>query len=93
MAYSTTNQPRLMVPRVGNAQALWAYSSADAASLVQVSGYFTDGFDLGMKALDIIWVTDNDASPPLVTSHLVVTSNATTVDLTAGVSISGSNSD
>lgn len=82
---------------IGNAgPAIWTHESTDAGSVVQVSGYITDGGSRGMKVGDILLHTDNDATPPLTTSHGVVTVSATypgAVDLTAGVSLTGSNSD
>lgn len=80
----------------GGAPAIWTHHSADAASLVQVTGYITDGGDRGMKVGDVLLHTDDDATPNLITSHTVVTVSSTApgaVDLTAGVSLTGSNSD
>lgn len=94
--YATTNPPYMITQRLGGSGvALWVYSSVDAATLVQVSGYFTNGYSLGMRAQDIVFVIDNDASPMAVTCHVVQTSTASTglIDLTAGVAVSGSNSD
>ncbi len=95
--YTAANLHQIVSGGIGaGAPAIWTHHSADAASLVQVTGYITDGGDRGMKVNDIVLHTDDDASPPLVTSHLVVTVSSTApgaVDLTAGVSLSSSNSD
>jgi len=43
MAYATSNPPALIAQGIGGANRLWIYSSVDAATLVRVAGYFTDG--------------------------------------------------
>jgi len=77
MAYSTTNPPKLLVPSFtdGAQASIWTYASTDAASVVRVTNYFTDGDDLGMKVGDIVFVIDTDTN--LTTSHVVE-------DVTAG---------
>lgn len=91
MAYSTSNPPRLVSqPIAGNR--LWQYTSTDAGSVVDASGYFTDGYNLGMRAGDTVIVIDNDASPVAVTMHTVNVSG-TTIDLSDGVGIGSTNSD
>jgi hypothetical protein len=92
MAYSTSNPPQLVAQAIAGVR-VWIYSSTDADSLVQVSGYFTDGYKLGMRAGDIIDVIDNDASPITCTRHVVVSATSTAVDLDDGVSVSGADSD
>ena len=55
MAYSTDAPPALVSQRVGaNGLALWLYNSEDAATVVRVTGYITNGDDLGMKVGDIV---------------------------------------
>lgn len=93
MAYSTSNPPVLVAQGVGGYGRLWVYSSADADTLVQVSGYFTNGYALGMRAGDIIDVIDNDASPIAVVRHVVVSATSSAVDLDDGVAVSGADSD
>lgn len=95
--YVTTNPPRLQVCAF-NDQAKqsnkWLYSSDDNAAAVRVSGYFTDGVDLGMSVDDLVEVTDNDASPVTVTLHRIVTIVGSAIDLTDGDTIvTGTNSD
>ena len=59
MAYSTSNPPALVHQMVGkNGGSTWVYDSADAATLVRVSGYFTDGYELGLKVGDVIHQRD-----------------------------------
>lgn len=73
MAYSTANRPYLIVPAVaggfggtilasvpgssdcgGN---VWAYRSSDAPATVAGANYFTDGFKLGMRKGDILFMS------------------------------------
>lgn len=76
MAYSTSNPPKLLVPAFASSgPSLWSYDSTDAATAVDASGYVTNAKDLGIKAGDVVWVTDTDASPPVTTIHRVVAVN------------------
>ena len=98
MAGYDSSKLRLILPAGigGQGPAIWSHESTDAGATVQVTGYITDGGSRGMKVGDIVLHTDNDATPPLVTSHGVVTVSSTypgAVDLGAGVSLTGSNSD
>ena len=58
MAYSTSNPPALMVPRVGGGLAIWAYSSADAIAAVDATDYFSNASDLGMATGDVVYILD-----------------------------------
>lgn len=93
MAYATSNPPRLVAQPIAGLR-LWQYESADAVTLVRVAGYFTDGWNLGMRAGDLVAVLDNDASP-ITGSWCWVTSatEAAGVDLSDGVTITGTDSD
>lgn len=83
--YSTSNPPALVSQAIAGPRQ-WVYSSVDAGTVVDGSGYFTNGYDLGMRAGDSVRVIDNDASPVAVTSH-TVNVTGTTIDLSDGVSI------
>jgi|SRR4051812_4185675 hypothetical protein len=98
--YLTSAPPVLLVPSFDNASpcmSIWTYSSTDNAATVDASGYITNGGALGMKVGDIVISYDNDATPPLASTHTVVTVSSTypgAVDLSNGVTIGGgSNSD
>lgn len=98
MAYSTSNPPRLVLPSFTNVSGeigTWDYSSTDAATSVDASGYITNARALGMKAGDLVRVTDTDASPVIVTLHRVVAINTDgSADLTDGTShVVGTNTD
>ena len=62
MAYATTNPPQLLVPRVGNGIALWAYNSTDVHTDVDAADYFSNGDALGMKVGDHVIVGKTSAT-------------------------------
>lgn len=94
MAYSTDNPPVILAQSVRGEKKIWAYQSTDAATAVRVSGYITNGFDLGMRAGDTVFVTDTDASP-IATQVMIVTSatRANGVDLSDGTAIVATDTD
>jgi hypothetical protein len=71
MSYSTSNPPYLVIGTVGSLGGqVWAYSSDDASTDVDLSGYITNGGALGMRKGDIVLVTDANASAgSIVTVH------------------------
>ncbi len=97
MSYSTSNPPFCASQGIGGGRKLWIYTSTDAVTSVRVSGYFTNGYSLGMRAGDVVAVLDNDASP-LTGAWCIVSASSKsgsteTVDLSDGVTITGTNSD
>lgn len=70
MTYATTNPPKLLVPRIGDGNALWAYTSEDVHTDVDAAGYFTNGEALGMKVNDFVMVGKTTATIG-ATLHLV----------------------
>lgn len=94
MAYSTSNPPALISQKVGaTGGSMWFYQSADALAAVRVSGYFTNGYALGMRAGDIVFVVDTDDYSGGVA--IVNAANATTgvVDLNDGTAIAATDTD
>tara|TARA_R110000850_G_scaffold269167_2_gene401014 strand:- start:10266 stop:10559 length:294 start_codon:yes stop_codon:yes gene_type:complete len=97
MAYSTANPPNLlaqvMARGVNNEGRLWVYTHIDAPALVRVSGYFTNGFDIGLRVNDTVIVTDSDATP-VTTSLMIVTSDTNgVIDLSDGTPITATDTD
>lgn len=87
MAYSTSNPPRLKTPSFTNTSgesSTWTYASTDAATDVDVPGYFTNAKQLGIKAGDLIEVTDTDASPVIVTLHRAISYSGNTLTISTG---------
>lgn len=92
MTYATTNPPRLVSQPIAGLR-IWQYTSDDAVATVRVSGYFTNGYDLGMRAGDLVAVLDNDASPITGSWCWVTSATSSAVDLSDGVTITGTDSD
>ena len=87
MAYSTSTPPSCMVPRVGGGCAWWHYNSADAATVVRVTGYITDGDDLGMKVGDIVIQSDLAAAAVAYIYTVVSVASGGAADLSDGTAI------
>jgi len=88
MAYSTSNPPALVSQLLGKAGgSVWIYDSADAATVVRVTGYITNGYDLGMKIGDI--VDQIDSAGATVAHRYVVKSVAVdgAADLSDGTAV------
>ena len=60
MSYSTANPPRVKVAGVSGSPNWWEYASADAHADVDLSGYFSNGYALGMRDGDQILVIDTN---------------------------------
>jgi hypothetical protein len=88
MAYVTTNPPRIKVVGVSGAPNWWEYSSADAKATVDNSGYFTNGYALGMRDGDLVFVYDTGNK--IWSCHTVINTSGTTIDLADGTNIGSS---
>ena len=95
MAYATTNPPVLVVTGgMDGRNKVWFYRSVDAATLVCVFGYFTNGYDLGMRSGDLLIQVDTDASP--LSMQLMIVNAATAsggVDVSDGLAVTATDSD
>lgn len=86
MAYSTSSPPRLILEGgIGGTPSIWLYTSADAKATVDGSGYFTNGYDLGMRDGDLIFVYDT--ANKIWSAHTVLNTSSTTIDLANGTDI------
>lgn len=91
MAYSTSSPFVLIVPAPMGASVpqLWAYSSADAEGTVDDSDYVTNGYDLGMRVGDAVFVWDTTNSyfhikfVKTVTTNGAATLSAASLDITS----------
>jgi hypothetical protein len=80
MAYSTSNPPKLLVPSIGEAPALWGYRSTNTSTEILASGFFSNGHDLGMQVGDIVLNINSTSGIPYLTGvSSVTTSSAATV--------------
>lgn len=94
MAYSTSTPPRLILGSIGSTGCqMWDYRSTDAAATVDGDNYITNGGSLGMRVGDIVFVTDTDASPVIVTMHQVSATGDGTTDLNNLTTITQTDSD
>jgi len=94
MPYATSNPPVLVVPGgMDGRNKVWFYRSVDAATLVRVSGYITNGWDLGMRSGDLVAVVDTDASPITMQLMIVTSATASAVDLSDGVAVTATDTD
>jgi hypothetical protein len=104
MAYSTSSPPSLLAQGIGSsvgatatAGKLWFYQNTDAVTAVRVSGYFTNGYSLGMRKGDLLMYVKSDASP--LSMQLMICNEATksgateTVDFSDGTAITATDSD
>lgn len=77
MAYSTSTPPVCLPGTIGNfGQGLWVLQGTDASATVRVTGYISNGGDLGMKVGDLVIYYDTNLG---ITSTL----NVATVSATA----------
>ena len=86
MAYATSNPPALVHQLVGAAGgSTWVYNSTDAATVVRVTGYITDGQALGMAIGDIVHQRDITGAT-VAHDYVVISLHATdgSVDLSDG---------
>lgn len=94
MAYSASNPPALVSQMTGRTGgSVWMYDSADAATVVRVDGYISDGADLGMKVGDIVDQIDS-AGATVAHRYVVTAVNANgSVDLSNGTALTLTDSD
>ena len=93
MAYSQSNPPFLISQGIAGGCRFFVYKSTDAPAAVRVSGYFTNGWVLGMRKGDLVMVVDADATP--ITSQLMIVTEAsrTVVDVSDGLAITATDTD
>lgn len=81
MAYDTANPPALLAQRIGGGGQIWDYRSVDASAVVDGANYVTNGGDLGILISSTVYVTDTDATPPVMGIHQVSAVGNGTTDL------------
>lgn len=93
MAYSQSNPPFLISQGIAGGLRLWVYKSIDAPAVVRTSGYFTNGWVLGMRKGDLVIVVDTDAAP--ITSQFMIVTEAVRglVDLSDGLAVTPTDTD
>lgn len=92
MAYSKNNLA-LIAEGIGGFGSRFQYTSADPIATVNTSGYFSDGYNMGMRIGDSIEV--RDTATPTTSLCTVITSSATTfiADVSDGTAVAQTNTD
>jgi hypothetical protein len=76
---------------IAGAPNFWVYRTADTAATVDTSGYFTNGYDLGMRDGDLLFLYVTGTK--VWTTH-TITVSGTTVNVADGTTVgSGTNTD
>lgn len=79
-------------PKSGNAPAIFTYASADAQTVIRVSGYFNSVSTL-LKVGDIIFCYSATGGTPVMSTAYVVSNASGVVDITDGVTITATDTD
>lgn len=102
MSYSTSNPPGVAVsPLVGGTQSstqpsgpvvqrpgqTWLYVSTDTAATVAGAGYFTNGYDLGMRVGDTLYSTKSDTNATTIHRVTAVVEHGAATVSTTGTPI------
>jgi hypothetical protein len=85
MAYSTSNPPYVISQGLNGANKIWGYKSENPSQDVNDAGFFTDGYDRGMRVGDVVISTDTGSA--ITTMHAVNASSTSSVDLATMVSL------
>lgn len=93
MAYSTSNPPALISQGIGGFARLWFYKTTDAATLVRVSNYISNGWNLGLRKGDLLIAVDTDAAPISMQMMIVNESSPTVCDLSDGLAVTATDTD
>jgi hypothetical protein len=86
MAYATAGL-KCTVAGVGNAPAIWVYTSVDVHTDVDAADYFADGKARGMKVGDVMFVVDSDTGPGNTTVHSVTAVGAVAASISPALLI------
>ena len=79
MAYDTSNPPVLQTQGGldGALPRRWSYSSTNlSTAIVDTTGYFSDGYQRGMRVNDLIEITQSDGTTITVVTHRVKTASS-----------------
>lgn len=96
MAYAATGLTLIAGRRGNRAPRIWSYRSADAVTSVRDADYISDALIRGMRAGDVVYVTEEHASTKAVEAIqicAVLTVDGDGADLTDGVAITMTNTE
>ena len=84
MAYASSAL-ECILHSVGSTPSIWNYAStADVLATVVGAGYFSDGYDKGVKKYDICFLTDNGGSTTMAIGCFTTVTSASAATLTVG---------
>jgi|TARA_R100001163_G_scaffold65690_1_gene64029 hypothetical protein len=93
MAYAEAGlQPIGGQSKAGNAPQIWSYTSTDAKTDIDASGYFNSASDL-LKVGDLIYVHASTGGTRTYSLHPVVSNASGVVDVGDGTAVSATDSD
>jgi hypothetical protein len=93
MAYAVAGlQPIGGQSKAGNAPQVWSYTSTDAKTAIDASGYFNDASDL-LKVGDLIYIYASTGGTATFSLHPVVSNASGVVDIGDGTAVSATDSD
>jgi hypothetical protein len=69
MAYSTSNPPQLQAQSIASGRT-YRYASTHGATEIVASGFFSNGYDLGMRVGDVLISVETDNSYELSIAHV-----------------------
>jgi len=93
MAYAAAGlQPIGGQSKSGNAPQIWSYTSTDAKTDIDASGYFNSASDL-LKVGDLIYIYASTGGTATFSLHPVVSNASGVVDIGDGTAISATDSD
>ena len=78
--------------KAGNAPSIYTYASADAQSVIRVSGYFNSISSI-LKVGDIIFCYSATGGTPVMSTAYVNSNTGTVVDITDGVTVTATDTD
>jgi len=93
MAYAVAGlQPIGGQSKAGNAPQIWSYTSTDAKTAIDASGYFNDASDL-LKVGDLIYIHASTGGTRTYSLAPVVSNASGVVDTGDGTAVSATDSD
>ena len=93
MAFDSTGlQPIGGQAKAGNAPQMWSYTSTDAKTAIDASGYFNSASGV-LKVGDLIYIHGDTGGTATFSLHPVVSNASGVVDIGDGTAVSATDSD
>jgi hypothetical protein len=91
MAYTPANLS-LVSQGIGGVGKTFHYTSTEAGSVLDASGYISNATQAGMSAGDLVLVVDSDATGPTITAHSVFAITSGAGNLSDGTTVGSATS-